>query len=118
MDITVRAGEQTGRFTQAVLTAQQGQLWVVLGNGEAYGPGESGVSGLCNLTITGPDGAPVTDAQNNYVFSPGPCAFAPVFTANDAAGRLVPGEYRVSYDGVAVRVAGPWRLAWEVGAER
>jgi len=49
------------------------------------------------------------------VMAPGPCTFAPGFQPQDAAGRLVPGEYRVSFEGIAVRVPGAWRLSWERG---
>lgn len=117
VDIKIEMGGQTAYYTQAMLTAQRGQLWVSLGNPDWAAGDESGISGLCNLTYTGPDGAPVTSAQNSFMFGPGPCAFAPGFSPQDAAGRLVAGEYRVAFDGVPVRVVGPWRLAWDVGAE-
>lgn len=108
VDVAVPVGDQTVRYTQAVLTARRAELWLTLGSA----PGAQGVSGLCGMTITGPNGEAVTSAQDNFVMSPGPCTFAPGFSPQDAAGRLVPGEYRVSFDGIAVRVPGPWRLSW------
>lgn len=109
VDVAVPVGDQTVRYTQAVLTARRAELWLTLDSA----PGVQGVSGLCGMTITGPHGEAVTSAQANFQMGPGPCAFAPGFSPQDAAGRLVPGDYRVSFDGIAVRVPGPWRLSWE-----
>jgi hypothetical protein len=110
VDVAVQVGDQTVRYTQAILTARRAELWLTLGNA----PGAQGVSGLCAMTITGPHGEAVISAQDNFLMGPGPCAFAPGFSPQDAAGRLVPGEYRVSFEGIAVRVPGPWRLSWDM----
>ena len=117
VDASMEADGYVVRYTQAMMTGRRAELWVMVGEPRMADPNRSGVSGLCGVTITGPRGEPVTSAQGNLVMAPGPCTFAPGFQPQDAAGRLVPGEYRVSFEGISVRVPGPWRLSWELGSE-
>ncbi len=117
VDVAVQVGDETVRYTQATLMERRAELWVLLGGADAPVSGEKAVAGLCGVSIMGPNGEAAASAAGSFILGAGPCVPAPGFAVQDAAGRLAPGEYRVSFDGVAVRVPGPWRLSWDLGGQ-
>jgi hypothetical protein len=118
VDLPLKLGERALRFTTAHLAELNGTTMVMLPYA-ARSPGQQ-LSGLRLAAVTGPDGRRVD--LNSAVNGAGPVAEGDMryelglgFNVVDpASGRVQPGRYRVTVDGVKVLVEGPWRLAWAV----